>query len=258
MEQRIKLIISYDGTDFLGWQHSGMGPKTVEGSLLIALEKIFNQTLRLEAASRTDTGVHAKKQVVAFSFSGSSPTPGQLRLSLNQMLPKSIRVLSAQPCPLEFHPSKMAKAKRYSYYLSLGLFQHPFERLYSWHVLAPFCLATLKEATGYFLGSHDFRAFTNQGSVQYEDYRRTIFSIDVTSESAEKIRIDVCGDRFTYKMVRNIIGTLVYVGKKMIDPESVESIIAGKIRANAGPTAPAKGLFLDHVYYETLPTEVTS
>ncbi|PCI77980.1 tRNA pseudouridine(38-40) synthase TruA [Candidatus Aerophobetes bacterium] len=250
MEHRFKLIVSYDGTDFFGWQHSQKDLATIEATLSAALEKIFNQPLKLEAASRTDAGVHAQGQVVCFSVKGSTITTGQLQLSLNQMLPRSIRVFHVDVCALDFYPSIHVLKKSYQYHITTGPYHHPFDRFYSWHILSPLCLKSIKAAMPHFLGTHDFTAFVNQGNTPYANHTRTLFDLSLEQTGPQKYTFNVCGDSFMYKMVRNIVGTLVHVGKKRIDPENIPAIIAGKNRVDGGETAPAQGLFLQKVYYK--------
>lgn len=248
MEQRFKLILSYDGTEFVGWQQYEDLP-TIEGTLKPILEKIFNQPLLLEAASRTDAGVHAKAQVVCFSFKDREFPPDKLKLSLNQMLPKSVRVLEVSECPLSFHPSVDVKSKTYTYHLTSGAFQHPFDRLYSWHVVAPLDQNKIDEAIPHFLGTKDFTSFVNQSASPPKETTRTLFSIAMEEEKPGHYTVKVSGDRFMYKMVRNIVGTLVAIGKGVIEPAVIPSLIEAKDRTKLGATAPACGLFLTHINY---------
>lgn len=239
----IKMIIAYDGTPYLGWQEGIDGP-TVEGELRRALQQIYQEPIQLQAASRTDAGVHARGQVVNFK-----PTKARdldaLFISLNQLLPKTIRVFSLEEVDESFHPTLDNKGKEYHYHLSVGPVQSPFSRDFCWHLHTLLNLEKMRSAIPYFIGTHDFAALTN--FPRPEDTVRTLNRIDIFEE--DTIRIEVEGDNFLYKMVRNLVGTLIYVGNGKLSLKDAKNLLHHQDRTLAGVTAPAHGLVLHRVFY---------
>lgn len=242
----IKMILAYDGTDFLGWQEGGDGP-TIEGTLRPILEMIYQEKFTLQAASRTDRGVHAEGQVVNF-FPSKEKDLDRLKISLNQLLPNTIQVKSLSIVEEAFHPTLDVLGKEYHYHLSLGSAQSPFRRHYSWHHPLPLDLPLMEEAAKHFIGTHDFSSFCNASDQKPENAVRTLESITLHQEG-ETLRIAVKGNHFLYKMVRNIVGTLVYVGNGRLSLEDVKGLLDQKDRTFAGVTAPAHGLILKRVFY---------
>ncbi len=246
----IKLVIAYDGGAFYGWQTTKTGP-SVEQTLQKTLEKILNHPVLLQAASRTDRGVHAYGQVVNF-FSLKIP-----RLeSLNALLPPTIRVLSLELMPSDFHPTLCAVGKEYLFNIDMSSIQLPFSRHDSWHLPRFLDLEAMQKASVNFLGEHDFSALcnTNEGRI-YKDKIREIWWIDILPDQ-NFIRFAVAGNHFLYKMARNIVGTLAYVGLGKLSPCAIPSILDGKLRAQAGICAPPQGLALNKVFYK-LPERYT-
>ncbi len=242
--KNICLKIAYDGTPFYGWQKTDAGP-SVEGTLQNILEQILQEPIKLQAASRTDRGVHAMNQMVNFFTTKEPPS----QLSLNRLLPSSIRVLEVKTMPNEFHPSLDAKGKLYVYSICYGPLQSPFHRFFSWHVPNALDIEAMQEAANSFLGEHDFSAFCNMHeNIHYPHKRRKIDSITLT-QSPDRLQIAIKGDHFLYKMVRTIVGTLVYIGQGKLKATSIQEIIASKRRPHAGITAPAHGLSLKEIYY---------
>lgn len=244
MKSNIKLIIAYEGTHYLGWQKTAMGPSIEE-----ELEKVLTQILRhpvaLQAASRTDAGVHAEGQVVNFFTEVEMPLE-RLQKSLNGLLPKDISVLKIELADKSFHPTLDSRGKEYHYSICLGSTQLPFHRNFSWHFSYPVNLEEMKKAAKHLKGRHDFSAFTNE---RQEDNVREIFDIMI-EPSADRLKIRVSGNNFLYKMVRNIVGTLLYVGCGKLSSEELPAILASRDRTRAGVTAPALGLILKEVYYD--------
>lgn len=245
----IKLLIAYDGTSYRGWQKTPMGP-SIEESLEGVLEKILQHKVLLQAASRTDAGVHAYGQVVNFLTEKEHLSFDRLKLSLNQLLPKDISVLEVREERQDFHPTLDCIQKEYHYFLCYGSVQLPEHRLYSWHCPRLKLIGEMQEAAKFFIGKHDFSSFCNFRKQQhYEDYIREVFSIDLAHLSNERLVIKICGQNFLYKMVRNLVGTLVYVGMRKLKREEIPNILINKDRTQAGMTAPAHGLFLKEVFY---------
>ncbi len=238
--KNLKLTIAYEGTNYLGWQKTKIGP-SVEEELEKAASQIVQHPIQFQAASRTDAGVHAEGQVVNF-LSKTPLSLSRLQKSMNGLLPKDIQVLHMEEMPLSFHPTLDAKGKEYQYHVCLGAAQLPFDRKFSWHFLKPVDVEKMRKAACYFIGEHDFSALT---SDPQEDNRREIFHIEVEELGENRLKIRVSGNRFLYKMVRVIVGTLLYVGCGMLEIKEIP-----RHRKDAGMTAPAHGLTLKKVFYD--------
>lgn len=248
----LKLTIAYYGGDFLGWQKTPTGP-SIEAALEEVLEQILQEKISLQAASRTDAGVHATGQVVNFFTEKGYLDLDKLLISLNQLLPKTIAVLSVSKALETFHPTLDCIGKEYHYDICIGKVQMPQQRLYSWHVPYTLDLQAMREAASHFVGEHDFSAFCNfKKNSQYTSYIRCISTIEIEEFEPQKLRYKVVGNHFLYKMVRNIVGTLVYVGRGKISVKEIPDILSGKDRTLAGVTAPAHGLTLARVQYATM------
>ncbi len=243
--RNIRLTIAYDGTDYLGWQKTKEGP-SIEADLEQALAQILQHPISLQAASRTDAGVHAEGQVVNF-FTPRTADVGRLQKSLNGLLPDQLSILDIAEMPPEFHPTLDCKGKEYHYHLCIGPYQLPQYRRYSWHYTYPLDIPRMEQAASFLTGVHDFSAFTCEPQ---EDNEREVFSIEIEPLSPHRLQIRVSGNRFLYKMVRSIVGTLVYVGCGKTAPEQIPAILASKDRREAGVTAPAHGLMLQKVFYK--------
>lgn len=250
MPFNIKLLIAYDGTNYLGWQKTPTG-NTIEGALSGALSTALRFTPLLQAASRTDAGVHAHGQVVNFIMESPPPDFGKLRHSLNALLPHDIRVYEASLAADAFHPTLDCSGKEYRYFLCFARVQKPHRRLYCWHrpnaAAAP---AAIEAVAQQLVGCHDFSAFCNFRKQQkYETTVRTIDSIRCEEAEHGECCLIIRGNNFLYKMVRNIVGTLVYIAEGRLGAEELPEILAGKKRTSAGMTAPACGLTLHRVFF---------
>lgn len=244
MERNLKLTVAYDGTDFLGWQKTPMGP-SIEAALENAASTILRHPVQLQAASRTDAGVHASGQIVNL-FTPSHLSLDKLKKGINALLPPSISIVSIEEAPASFHPTLDAQGKTYLYSVCLGPAQLPIHRRFSWHFGYPLDLKKMEKAAALLEGKHDFSAFTNE---LRNDNRREIFHIDLVPLKSQ-LKIRVSGNNFLYKMVRNIAGTLLYVGCEKLSEHAIPAIIASKDRTRAGVTAPAHGLTLQCVIYD--------
>lgn len=231
-----KVILSYDGTRYFGWQKTITGP-SIQEELEKAIFQITGERVLPEAASRTDRGVHAEGQVVQFALQKGGD-PLRLQRGLNAVLPSDIRVV--EMTPLAFHPTLDAVGKEYHYRLSLEPVQDPIDRLYSWHFPYPLDLKKIEEASKDLIGTHDFSAFANE---EEKDPICTVASIDF------KGCFRIQGNRFLYKMVRNIVGTLIYIGSGKLATDSIPQILDSRDRKKGGITAPAHGLHLHQVFY---------
>lgn len=248
MHRNYKLTLSYVGTHYFGWQKTIDGP-SIEKSLEDALRLLLKHEITLQAASRTDRGVHAEGQVVNFFSSYTPPSTATFLRSLNQLLPRDIKVTSLEIMPLSFHPTLDALGKEYNYSITNAHTFDPFSRDHAWHVPQPLCLTLMREAAPLLLGTHDFSAFTNTCFPKPSNPFCTLSQIEILSLPAHQILIRILGDHFLYKMVRNLVGALVYVGLKKISVAAIPHILASKDRKLAEMTAPAAGLRLKHVRY---------
>ena len=245
--KNIKLTLAYVGTAYGGWQNTNQGP-SIEGALAGALETILQHPVKLQAASRTDAGVHAEGQVVNL-FSETAVPLGKLQHSLNQLLPKDIVVKEIALAEAAFHPTMDALQKQYRYEVCHGNVQLPFFRQTSWHFPHPLDVMEMREAASYLLGSHDFSAFCNERSLWDRNPVCLIERIEVEALPQNRLKITFLGDHFLYKMVRNLAGTLLYVGCGKLEVDAIPDILKGKDRTLAGMTAPAHGLRLVNVFY---------
>lgn len=245
---KYKLTIAYDGTEYSGWQVQP-NAVTIQEVLEEKLEILTKVRTPITGAGRTDAGVHAIGQVGHFK-SEQALDKGLLRLSLNGLLPKDIRIMEVEEVPLDFHARYSATNKIYHYHLNLGPIQDPFERLYSWNVTNPLNFEAMEQAISYLIGTHDFSAYANeanQGAAKKNPVR-TIKRISIMPERVG-VRLEFEGESFLYKMVRNLTGTLIEVAKGKRTPEEVKEILESKDRKRAGRAAPAKGLFLFRIDY---------
>lgn len=245
---RYKITISYDGTTYRGWQKTRLGP-SIEETLEKALHRLTGEVIALDAASRTDAGVHAEGQVVAFQTSRGLSSARWL-IALNGLLPPEIRALSVEEVPQDFHPTLDNKGKEYQYKLTSAPIQLPLERLYAWHIPYPLDIEAMKEAAERLVGTHDFSAFCNSlKELKLKDRVRTLRRILIIRVNSRMLIIKMRGDSFLFRMARNLVGTLVYVGLGKITPDEVATILTSKKRTQAGICAPAHGLTLTKVYY---------
>jgi tRNA pseudouridine38-40 synthase len=241
--KNFRLTLAYDGTPFLGWQKTAMGP-SIEETLEGVLVQILQHPVQLQAASRTDAGVHARGQVVNF-FSPTALSCARLLQSINGLLPNTIVLRDITEAPFPFHPTLDALEKEYHYTLCLSPLQLPFDRTFSWHVPFPLNLDAMAAASLLLTGTHDFAAFSNERT---EDTIRTLSKVTphLTDTS---LTLTVRGNRFLYRMVRNLVGTLVAIGRGQIIPTDLPAIFQSRDRRRAGMTAPPHGLSLEEVAY---------
>ena len=245
----IKLIVAYDGTAYLGWQKTGTG-QSIEEALQKVLEKILQHSVVLQAASRTDAGVHAKGQVVNFLTTNPDLDLSRLKSSLNGLLPHDMIVLLAEEMPLHFHPTLNCIGKEYRYYICYDQWQIPYHRFYSWHVPYRLDVEKISQALLLFIGTHDFSSFCNvRKNDHYSDYIREVSALKIIQLEEKRLCLSISGNHFLYKMVRNIVGTLVDIGRGKIHLEQLPCIFEAKSRPQAGIAAPAHGLFLHEVKY---------
>jgi tRNA pseudouridine38-40 synthase len=244
--RNIKLLLSYDGTDFSGWQRQ-RDRRTVQQVLEEAIGRLTGVVPATNASGRTDAGVHALGQVVHF-LTVSRHAPEVFVKALNATLPPDVRVKEAWEMPQSFHATLDAQAKLYRYVIDNGAIADPFQTRYSWHVYQSLDIAAMHSAAQSLRGRHDFHSFETHWPNRTSSVR-TIAHIAVNRMN-DAIWIDVEADGFLYNMVRSIAGTLVEVGKGKWPEAQVAEVLAAEDRRVAGPTAPPQGLFLVRVRYE--------
>jgi tRNA pseudouridine38-40 synthase len=257
-----KIVLSYDGTTFHGWQVQPARP-TVQGTLAAALEKLTGECVLPQGSGRTDAGVHALAQVASFALEAEIPAENLLR-ALNRALPQSIRVLQVETVSEAFHARHKAMRKAYEY----RIFERKMEKLDEEDICPPFLapfvwdcrwslnVAAMKQASEHLCGTHDFSSFQasdpdvaqREAGASGPNPVKTLWVSDVRREDG-LLRYRVTGSGFLHHMVRNIVGTLVEVGRGSLGADEMPKILAAKDRTAAGPTAPAQGLFLVRVDY---------
>jgi tRNA pseudouridine38-40 synthase len=246
--RRIRITLSYDGTNYHGWQ---IQPElaTIQGVLEAALAEIEGQPVHVDASGRTDAGVHALAQVAAFNLANPIP-PENLRKAVNRLLPRDIRVLSVEDAPADFHPRFDARAKTYEYRILRAEVCPPFDRLYVHHHPYPLNEAIMTELAPLLVGEHDFSAYAaaDEADELARPKIRRIFSSRL-ERSSELLIYRVRGSGFLKHMVRNIVGVLLEAGKGNLDRAGFERRLVPGGAIPAGPTAPARGLFLVSVEY---------
>ena len=245
--RRIMLIIAYKGSNYCGWQKQING-NTIEETINKALEDLFKEEISVIGASRTDAGVHAKGNVAVFDTENKTIRADKIAYALNARLPEDIRIQESEEVDLKFHPRYDKNRKKYSYKILNNPVEMPIYRAYTYHVYWSIEMEQMRRAATYLIGEHDFKAFCS-ANTQVDSTVRTIYDISITKNEDNIVSIDIEGNGFLYNMVRIIVGTLLQVGMGKIDVEDVKRILESKDRNNAGPTAPAKGLILDRIYY---------
>ena len=258
----LKLEIEYDGTNYNGWQvqNCRQSPvashqsRTIQETIESALRKILQEKIKVTASGRTDSGVHALGQVANFK-TNSKLSPGNIQKGLNALLPQDISVKRISPVSDDFHSRYSARSKAYRYIILNGKFPGVFLNKFSWHIPYKLNIGLMRLEAKSLAGRHDFRSFCASGSnakttvrtikkISINTIRYTLYAI-----RSPLIAIDIEADGFLYNMARNIVGTLVEIGRGRFKKGSLKKILLAKARNLAGPKAPAKGLFLNRVNY---------
>ncbi len=247
--RNIKLTISYDGTNYLGWQRQKTGP-TIQGVLEDTLARLLGHRIKLRAAGRTDAGVHALGQVANFLTTNDMPL-SDIHRALNALLPKDIVILKVEEVPIKFNAQYDAKYKTYFYQIYNHPIRNPLWRLYSWWVPKKLDLEAMKACLPFFIGEKDFASFRKSGS-DIKSTIRTVYDAKLKRVVgiANMIRFEITARGFLRYMVRNIVGALVEVGLGRLTPDELKHILESKDRSLAPPPAPPQGLFLKEVVYE--------
>ena len=251
-KRNIKLLLAFDGTGYAGWQKQ-KSEKTIQGVIEEGLQVMTGEYYCLHGAGRTDAGVHALGMVANFETCTNIPCQGFAK-GLNSLLPGDIRILAAAVVAADFHARRSARAKTYWYNLTNGPVQLPTERLYWTHIFPALDFAAMKAGLAHVTGTHDFSSFEGSGSRDPESIGRgavrTIIKAGINKTGDGNYhRFVITGDGFLRHMVRNIVGTLLEIGQGKLMPSEVADILAAGDRSAAGPTAPARGLFLKEVHY---------
>lgn len=254
--KKIKLLIQYDGTAYAGWQVQ-KNQRSVQGILEDALFRITGENLRVTGASRTDAGVHALGQVAAFTTL-SKLEPAVFLRALNARLPDDTRVLEAGEAAADFHPRYNALHKTYTYLIAGSGDCSLFLSRYAWVVPFRLDFGAMEEAAGHLTGTRDFSSFRASGCSARNPVR-SVTALEITrtpsspflsfSCSTPCIRVTIRAQAFLRHMVRNIVGTLVEVGRGKMVPVMMKEILEKRNRQAAGKTAPACGLFLEKIEY---------
>ena len=245
---RIKLTVSYDGTNYCGWQVQPNGI-TIEEVLNKAICKLTGEETAVIGASRTDSGVHALRNVAVFDTESRIPAE-RFSYALNQRLPRDIVVVKSEEVPAEWHPRYQNTLKTYEYHIINTKTPIPTKRLYNYFVSFDLDVEQMRKGASYLLGEHDFAAFccirTNAKTTV-----RTITDLQILQGGAdgEEITIRVTGNGFLYNMVRIIAGVLIRVGRGFYEPEKVKELLDGAERTREAVTAPPQGLMLMEIKY---------
>ena len=244
-KKNIKLTICYDGSAYHGWQ---VQPKlaTIQQMVNFALENLFGHSVKVRGASRTDAGVHAMGQTANIFIDTPIP-PERLVKALTQRLPNDIAILEAVEVPLDFDASLCPVDKHYRYTIYTAKQRPVFSYKHCWHYPYIMDAELMNTAAQRLVGTKDFKSFASSDDHR-ENTVRTIYKCSVVRD-VDKIYVDVVGNRFLYNMVRNIVGTLVEVGRKRWEPEHIDKIVEAKDRREAGQLAPGSGLCLMHINY---------
>ncbi|MCR4989700.1 MAG: tRNA pseudouridine(38-40) synthase TruA [Lachnospiraceae bacterium] len=270
--KRVLLKVAYDGSAYHGYQSQDNGI-TIESELSRAVFEVTGEKVNLIGGSRTDAGVHALSNIVVFDT--DTPVPGQkLSYALNAHLPEDIRVVDSVEVKPDFHPRHIDSVKTYEYRIHNSEFDDPIKRSFYLHSYVNLDTDLMKKAAKYIEGEHDFSSFCSAGA-QVDSKVRTVYSVELETIELPPYKIDkgpilkelsehetqhreypnrdiiirVRGNGFLYNMVRIIAGTLIDVGRGVIDPDSLPSIIGSKDRSKAGPTAPPCGLCLTDYHF---------
>ncbi|MBF0594525.1 MAG: tRNA pseudouridine(38-40) synthase TruA [Candidatus Omnitrophica bacterium] len=247
MVKTFKLTLEYDGTDFNGWQLQTNAKRTVQGELEAVLFKIFKKRVPVIGSGRTDSGVHARGQVAHFRVVSDMPCD-EFQRAFNYNLPPDISVLRVEPADEKFHAQLSAKKKTYSYSVLNRPYASALLRRYCCFYPRKLNIRLMREEAAAFIGHHDFSSFANVDPSRKGDAQRTISRLDIVRR-ADVIVFYIESDGFLYKMVRNIVGTLLEVASGRFPPGSVNKMLRARDRRAAGVAAVAQGLCLEEVKY---------
>ncbi|MFK7770239.1 MAG: tRNA pseudouridine(38-40) synthase TruA [Mariniblastus sp.] len=247
--RHLKLTVAYDGTDYVGWQVQDNGI-SIQQRMEEAWTKVTGEKIRITASGRTDSGVHARGQVCSLSTESELKCPSVLR-AVNAETPFDISVVKVEEAVDGFHAIRDAIEKTYHYHVQYGRVLDPLRLRTCWFVPGEMDVVAIRQAAVHLTGEQDFASFESAGAERSSTIRN-VLRLDVEEESINGfpgLTFQIAANGFLYNMVRAIVGTLVRVGKKRNDAQWVEWVRDQRDRQCAGQTAPAHGLFLDHVVY---------
>lgn len=250
---RYKAIISYDGTNFSGFQRQPHA-RSVQEELEKTLTRLNSgQPVQVHGAGRTDAGVHAYGQVIHFDLP-QLRDPERLRFGLDTQAPEDIGVLSVELVADDFHARYLKHSKTYEFVVDLGRPRDPLRRNYATHYPHSVDVSLIQAAIGDLVGTHDFTGFTASGS-SVENKVRTISQASLRQDATGQfLTFTFTGNGFLYKQVRNMVGTLLKIGNGRMPTDQIKTILATKNRQLAGPTAAGNGLYLKEIVYDQVPT----
>ena len=246
--KNVLLTISYNGTEFQGWQIQE-NCRTVQGELQKVLSEVCDQEMKVNGTSRTDSGVHALGQRATFSGDFGIPVH-KLKMVVNRLLPNDIKIEAVEEVPMDFHARFQAVGKQYVYKIRHGEERNVFFQNFYCHIDSLLNTSAMMEGATSFVGTHDFKGFMARGSNLQGTTVRTIFSFKVQEISENEVFLIIKGNGFLYNMVRIMAGTLIDVGQGKVHPSNIGAIIESRERKCAGKTAPPQGLYLAKVYYD--------
>lgn len=241
----IKLTVEYDGTDYCGWQIQPTG-KTVQGVLEKAISTLLGRATRITGSGRTDAGVHALGQVANF-ISDKELRPYRVQRALNALTPEDVTIKTVEIMPDSFDARRQGRSRIYEYRILNRSSPSPFHLRYAWHVHEPLETAAMRQAITCLNGEHDFSSFRGAGCDAAHPVR-TIYASSI-NRSGDLIVFTIEATAFLRHMVRNLVGTLVEVGRQQRSPQSFAALLDARDRTQAGMKAPAQGLFLMEVKY---------
>jgi tRNA pseudouridine38-40 synthase len=246
--RRLGFRLEYDGTEFHGWQ-AQTGQRTVQGTLVDVLRTAFDPEATVDGASRTDAGVHARDQLAAATLAHPITASGFVK-ALNARLPRDVAVRCAWDAPADFQPRFSTRGKTYVYRLYRDPAPRPLIDRQAWRIGFDLDCAAMAAAAEPLLGTHDFAAYAASDAGQTSTVR-TLYRLGVDATSDAQVVLTVEGSAFLKQMVRNLVGTLVEIGRGHWPVERAAEVLAGRDRRRAGPTAPGRGLTLEKVWFET-------
>lgn len=243
--RNLLLTISYDGSNYHGWQVQ-KNAVTVQEVFQNAVKKLFKQNIDIKGCSRTDSGVHANKYCVSFKTDTDIPCENII-MALNSYLPDDIAVLNCTDMDIDFHARYNVVKKEYVYIINNSKIRNPFLRNYAFWYRYDIDTDYLNEQAQAFVGTYDYSGFCSSNSG-VEDTVRTVHSFEV-SRKGDLVYFKVSADGFLYNMVRIMVGTLLFVNEGKIKKDELKNVILSKNRKLAGKTAPPQGLYLNDVFY---------
>jgi len=247
MPRNIKLVLEYDGTNYHGWQSQrGSGRPTIQDALETALKTLTKEDIKTVSSGRTDAGVHALGHVA--NFLTESPIPEEAWApALNRLLPKDIRVIASEEVKPDFHARFSARGKQYRYVVLARRVPSALLRNHAWHIDRKLNLTRMRRAARHLVGKHDFSAFRSSACNAKVPVRK--LKTLTIGQKGDQIEFILEADAFLMHMARNIVGTLVEVGLGRFSPDEVKMMLRSRDRTTAGRTAPARGLYLERVFY---------